>query len=292
MSVQASVAVVIPVHDGEAFLAETLASVAAQTLPAAEVIVVDDGSTDRSAAVARAAGARVLQQANAGPGAARNRGAAASTSELIAFLDADDLFEPDKLARQVAALASAPDAAGACSDALVLGGPRDGTRRNAGRRLPPVLRLRDLLHANPVIASSVVLRRSAFAAAGGFDEDPVLIATEDYDLWLRVLDAPGAHLLYVDAPLVRYRVHGAGLSAGDRFVAGIDRVMAKLAAGHPGDREIAAAAAARRAEARLDAAWASLQRGERARARRLIAEARACDGWTWKAARMWLRSYL
>src|SRR5690606_34001769 len=181
VSVQASVAVVIPVHDGEAFLAETLASVAAQTLPAAEVIVVDDGSTDRSAAVARAAGARVLQQANAGPGAARNRGAAASTSELIAFLDADDLFEPDKLARQVAALASAPDAAGACSDALVLGGPRDGTRRNAGRRLPPVLRLRDLLHANPVIASSVVLRRSAFAAAGGFDEDPVLIATEDYD---------------------------------------------------------------------------------------------------------------
>ena len=206
MSPAPTIAVVVPVRNGEAFLGSTLASVAAQTLRPREVIVVDDGSLDGSAALAERCGARVLRQDNAGPGAARNRGVEASRSELIAFLDADDLFVPDKLERQVEGLCAAPDTVGVCADATFLGGPRDGQRKNAGKRLPSRLTFDDLLHGNPVIASSVVVRRAAIVRAGGFDEDRVLIATEDYDLWLRLLASPGAGLVYVDAPLVRYRV--------------------------------------------------------------------------------------
>ena len=285
------VAVVVPVFDGERHLAATLASVAAQTLPAHEVIVVDDGSRDASAEVAARAGARVVRQANAGPGAARNRGVAATDCELVAFLDADDLFAPDKLARQVEALRAAPDAVAVCSDATILGGERDGQRRSGGRRVPARLRFGDLLDGNPVIASSVLARRDAVLAVGGFDEDPVLIATEDYDLWLRMLDRPDAAFVYMEAALVRYRMAGGSLSATERFLHGLDRIFAKLGAAHPGDAAIAGAGAKRRAQARLDAAWDKLRAGAGGEARALLREARGLGGASRAGWRMWLRSW-
>ncbi len=292
MSPSPTIAVVVPSYNGERFLPATLASVAAQTLPASEVIVVDDGSHDGSVAIAERAGVRVLQQQNAGPGAARNRGVAASRSELIAFLDADDVFAPDKLARQVEALAAMPDAAAVCSDATLLGGARDGDRKNAGHRVPTRLAFHDLLRGNPVILSSVLVRRAAIERAGGFDEDRVLIATEDYDLWLRLLADERAYFAYVDAPLLQYRVHGGNLSNDGRFLLGIDRIMQKLVAARPADARVRTAANARRAEVRLDAAWACLQRGERQQARALLAQARAYSGPSWKATKLWLRSFM
>lgn len=292
MTASPSLAVVVPVRDGARYLPTALASVAAQTLPAHEVVVVDDGSSDDSAALAVRAGARVLRQQNAGPGAARNRAVTATSCELVAFLDADDVFLPDKLERQVRMLQMAPDAIGVCSDAFVLGGARDGQVKNAGWQVPARLRLPDLLRRNPVIASSVVVRRAAIEHVGGFDEDPVLIATEDYDLWLRVLASSGAYFAYIDTPLVRYRAHTSGLSGSGRFLAGIDRIAAKLHAAHPDDPEVAKATQARQAEARLDAAWTCLQRGEREQARALVAQARALAGTSWKSTRLWLRSWL
>jgi glycosyltransferase involved in cell wall biosynthesis len=104
MAPDGRVSVVVPVRDGERFLADALRSVAAQTFRVAELIVVDDGSRDRSAAVARELGARVERQAPAGQVAARNRGVAAATGELVAFLDADDLWPAESLERRVAAL--------------------------------------------------------------------------------------------------------------------------------------------------------------------------------------------
>lgn len=105
-----TVSVIIPVHNGERYLAEAIQSVLAQTLPPDEIIVVDDGSTDASAAVAQSFGApaRVLIQANLGPAAARNLGVARACGDLLAFLDADDLWLPDKLARQMGALETDP----------------------------------------------------------------------------------------------------------------------------------------------------------------------------------------
>ena len=104
------VSVVIPVFNGERFLAAAIQSVLDQTYRPVEVIVVDDGSTDASAAIARSfEGVRVIGQEQAGPGAARNRGVAAATGELLAFLDADDLMPADKLELQVAHLRTHPE---------------------------------------------------------------------------------------------------------------------------------------------------------------------------------------
>lgn len=99
---QPRISCIIPVYNGERFLGETLESVLAQTCPPFEVIVVDDGSTDSTAAVAAAYDSRVryVHQSNAGPAAARNRGLDLATGDLLAFLDADDLWLPEKLERQ------------------------------------------------------------------------------------------------------------------------------------------------------------------------------------------------
>ncbi|MEZ5567990.1 MAG: glycosyltransferase family A protein [Halioglobus sp.] len=105
------ISVVIPLYNGASHIGEALDSVFAQAWPDLEVIVVDDGSTDDSAAVVQAYPAPVtlLRQANSGSGAARNRGVAAATGELLAFLDADDLWAPDKLQRQTACFEARPE---------------------------------------------------------------------------------------------------------------------------------------------------------------------------------------
>ena len=104
------ISVVIPCYNKEPFLAETLGSVLSQTLQPAEILLIDDGSTDASAEVARRfePDVTLLPQENAGMSAARNRGIREATGEWVALLDADDLWEREKLERQVAALADAP----------------------------------------------------------------------------------------------------------------------------------------------------------------------------------------
>jgi len=105
-----AVSVIIPVYDGERYLDGAIQSVLAQTLPPAEILIVDDGSTDGSARSAQSFGppVRVLTQANLGPAAARNLGVAHATGDLLAFLDADDLWAPEKLARQKQVLEENP----------------------------------------------------------------------------------------------------------------------------------------------------------------------------------------
>lgn len=100
------VSVIIPAFNASRWIAETIASVRAQTYPSVEILVVDDGSTDDTASLAREAGAVVLHTHGGGPGGARNAGLAHARGELIQFLDADDLLAPGKIARQVAALES------------------------------------------------------------------------------------------------------------------------------------------------------------------------------------------
>lgn len=107
-----SISVILPVYNGAQYLTEALVSVQAQTLPPDEIIVVNDGSTDNSAAIAQSfANVRYHYQANAGPAAARNTGLSLARGELLAFLDADDLWPAAKLAVQSAALAAAPELA-------------------------------------------------------------------------------------------------------------------------------------------------------------------------------------
>ena len=103
---------------------------------------------------------------------------------------------------------------------------------------------------------------------------------------------PAAHFVYIDQPLLRYRVHDGALSGSGRFVAGLDRIAAKLAAVRRDDRQALEGLRARRAEARVDAAWECLQRGERPQARLLLAQARGLAGLSWKVAKLWLRTFL
>jgi glycosyltransferase involved in cell wall biosynthesis len=161
------VSVVIPVYNGERYLAATIESVLAQTRPPDEVIVVDDGSTDGSAQIAEryaTRGVRCHSQANAGGGAARNRGIALSRGDFIAFLDADDLWEPVKLQLQLDAFAAEP------SLDLVFGRVShfvspDLDPEEAGRLVcPPGL--------HPGYLTSALLARSeAMERVGSFRED-------------------------------------------------------------------------------------------------------------------------
>jgi glycosyltransferase involved in cell wall biosynthesis len=151
-----SISVVIPVYNTERFLGDAIRSVLAQDVAVSEVVVVDDGSTDASAAVAKAFGGavRVIERPHEGPGAARNAGVEAAMGELLAFLDADDLWAPGKLAAQLAALESQPGLAG------VFGWCRQF--RGVGE-------LREEMAPEPAyVPGALLIRADAFRVVGAF----------------------------------------------------------------------------------------------------------------------------
>ncbi len=159
------VSVVIPVFNGERHLGEALESVRRQTHPEVEVIVVDDGSTDRSVEIARAHGGRMrlLRQANEGTASARNRGVRSSRGAFLAFLDQDDRWEPDKLSLQVRALRESAESQ------VVFG----MVRQFISPEMPEDFRKRIRCPAHPVagyLPSVVLLRREAFFQVGFFSE--------------------------------------------------------------------------------------------------------------------------
>lgn len=209
------ISVVIPVYNGERFLEPTLRAVLAQQGVGLELIVVDDGSTDRSLdVVARVApGARVFRQSNAGVCRARNRGLAEARGRAVIFLDQDDLWHPLTLARELSVLdAEAERVAAVC--------PYHHWPPVAGRYPEPASIWGDerpitldpeftgwvyhqFLFDCWALTSGTLLRRDAVVAAGGFDES--LPFSEDWDLWLR-LSRQGTFAL-LEWPVVLYRHH-------------------------------------------------------------------------------------
>ncbi len=227
----------IPVHDGEEHLADAIRSVRAQTHHVLQCIVVDDGSSDRSAAVAEELGATVARQPQAGVSAARNHGARIARGELVAFLDHDDEWLPDKLAHQLALFDDPAVALAMC--ALDVGG--EHKRLGSSERLVEGMLLFD---GTPTVScsSTGVVRRDAFLAMGGFDEQ--LSTSADWDLLLRM--ALAGAVGYVDEVLARYRVHDENMS---RDVALMERDMRHAfdkAFAHP---ELPGSLAARESEA-------------------------------------------
>lgn len=201
------VSVVIPAYNAAATIAATIASVQAQTHSQWEIIAVDDGSTDETATVLQGLAAadgriRVARQANQGQAIARNTGMALAQGEYVAWLDADDCWVPDKLARQVAALAAHPEAAAAYSWTDYVS--ETGAFLHQGSYLAPATRvLETLLVVNFIEnGSNLMARRSAIATVGEFD--PTLVPSEDWDYWLRL--AARFPLVAVPAVGVRYRV--------------------------------------------------------------------------------------
>jgi glycosyltransferase involved in cell wall biosynthesis len=206
------VSIVIPAYNAAETLPETLASLMAQTFTDFEAIVIDDGSRDDTAALARACGdprLRVLSVANGGVAAARNRGIDAAGTDLIAFLDADDLWQPDKLALQIESLRAHPDAGVCVTSATRI--DRDSQPVGPALFRDPEDVTEALLLESMIVGciSSGVIRKSLLERAGGFDERFSQCA--DWDLWLRLSLA--ARFAVLTQPLVQYRSHAGNMSS-------------------------------------------------------------------------------
>jgi glycosyltransferase involved in cell wall biosynthesis len=206
-----TVSVIIPTYNYARFVGDALRSVANQTRDDYEIIVVDDGSTDDTADIVRRSGVpvRYLKQANSGPSASRNAGIAAAQGSYLGFLDADDLWLPDKLAAQVPILDAQAEVGLVYADALFYD---DASGRVAGTHAdrfphPSGRILFDLLFGNVVPSPTPLVRRAALERSGPFDTR--FCGSEDWDLWIRI--ARDWEISYVPRPLATYRVHGSNL---------------------------------------------------------------------------------
>jgi hypothetical protein len=213
--------VVIPVHDREVALHAALRSVLAQTLRPARIVVVDDGSSDASAAVAEEYPVTVVRHERArGSGAARNSGIAAADTTWIAFLDSDDVWLPEHLATVAPALGEHVFVTTPMVDSFGRG------RGNVTGRPQPVTPSTLFFPENIVCTSTVVARRSSIDAVGGFSDLP---RAQDLDLWVKLLEVGTA--IALPTPTARYtvahRYQEAGLRA--RSVAGAEQVRARYA---------------------------------------------------------------
>jgi glycosyltransferase involved in cell wall biosynthesis len=192
-----NVTALICVRDGQDHLADALLSAQAQTLAPAEVVVIDDGSTDASAAIARSHGARVVQQPPLGLGAARNAAIRACRTDMAAFLDADDLWVPNKLELQAAAFAADPELdvcfGHACEFAD--GGGTGAVARTTPRPAP--------------FSSTLCARKDTFLRVGGFDE--VTRVGEVMGWLLRAREA-GLREAMLPEVVTHRRVHGRNMT--------------------------------------------------------------------------------
>jgi glycosyltransferase involved in cell wall biosynthesis len=235
------ISVIIPVFNRAREVAEAIDCALGQTLGPLEILVVDDGSTDDTAAAVERFGppVRLLRQERGGPAAARNRAAREARGDWIALLDSDDLWLPEKLEREAAQVAGAPGAGLVHCDGWVIRGAEPPPwaaavlKREAGpfgrpsspdrpspapsspapthfSRYRPAQGPSALVTYldNPVLTSSVMVRREALERAGGFDESFAI--NEDADLFIRVM-ALGYETVYAPEPLVFQRVMPDGI---------------------------------------------------------------------------------
>jgi glycosyltransferase involved in cell wall biosynthesis len=232
----ARVSIITPVKDAEAFLAQAIASVQRQDFADWELLIVDDASNDGSAAIAEASAAldpriRILPVAPGcgGAAAARNRGIDAAVGEFVAFLDADDLFEPGKLSFEVATLTHEPAAAMTFGPAYWWWEHAPGQswtesmRPYAGKlHAPPDLLRKIILDQRGQVpcTCAVLVRRAALNEVDGFSEGFHLY--EDQTLWVKLMLR---HAVYVhDRVLCRYRQHPKSVSAQAEAAGTYDRM--------------------------------------------------------------------
>lgn len=275
MSALATVSVVIPVYNGEAFIRNAIESALAQGSAVDEVLVCDDGSTDGTRKLVESLGGRVrlVSEPHSGnPSVVRNAGVERATCELVAFLDADDVWLPGKIEAQLSVLSARPGIGLVCTNALrqtapgVLEGLYPLVARGAGASGNVLDRL---LVGNFIITSSVLVRRRLLLDAGLFCVEEHLPAIEDYDLWLRV--ACITQVAFLEQPWLVYRDWGASYRsewAAIETAKGIFRVLDRVEERHPGTRSAHRAAfRRRRADLNVQIAAAAMALGDFATAR-------------------------
>lgn len=202
MSESVPISVVIPALNAERYIGEAIKSVHAQTLNVSEIIVVDNGSTDRTAQIAADLGAIVIDEGKPGPSRARNAGIRSCRYEWVALLDSDDLWDARKIEHQWAAVQTCPDAGVvACyfrvirDDSVILEDP-DPVSHGWWAGYHGRMRMNDYCSYFPKIeadffprflpsCSDVILRRDVFSIVGLFDED--IVYNEDFEFFVRVL---------------------------------------------------------------------------------------------------------
>lgn len=296
------VSVVMPVYNGERFIAESVRSVLASELADLELLVLDDGSTDRSVVTAHEAAAgdvrlRVISLPHGGVAAARNAGLREARAPLIANLDADDVMLPQRLTKQVAFLDAHPEYVGIGSRALVI--DAHGIPKRVGVRLFTHEEI-DGAHmegrGGAVWNPTMTFRKDVALRVGGY-LDGLHTTGEDHDLWLRMAEV--GKLANLPEVLIRYRIHGrnVSLSAADRerrlavTLETLHRAFARRGITDRTPTKIAGPAP-RTAERLRDAALLRFFSGERARAMLLALPAcvlQPTSPATWAAARAILR---
>jgi len=287
------VSVVVPAHNAERYVAAAVRSALDQTGTDLEILVIDDGSTDQTAAAVRAIGdprvTVISIAASGGPARPRNTGIWRARAPYVSLLDADDLMKPGTLAASVAALERCPSAGFAFDDfermdedghvfetstAYAYPSLQRAKSQPAGdpwRLIPQAELARALVYANFIGTSGVVIRRDLAVMLGGFDE--ALVVAEDVDLWFRL--AHRCDALYSTNIGHSYREHAAGLTHGPSIPNELFEVMAL---------------------SRERARWRD--REARRELRRRIAEhldavgyCQRLQGERWRAVRSYLRAY-
>lgn len=222
------VSVIIPAYQSGNYLEATLSSVFSQSFKDFEVIVVDDGSTDHTHAILdRFQGEIVIiRQKNQGPSAARNNAVKVSKGEYLAFVDADDLWLPEKLAKQMVLLERDPAIDLVFSDCYLFS-EKGECKRTSFQISPPFqgFVFERLFAGNFITMLTVVIRKDCYLRSGGLDTE--LKFGEDYDLWLRI--SRDARFAYVNEPLAKYRIHPNQLSSqDDRMVLGLIKIKERI----------------------------------------------------------------
>ncbi len=267
--------VVIPCHNAALFVREAVQSALDQTHSRTTIIAVDDGSTDATVRILEEFGHRItlLRQPRGGVSAARNRALDAGTAAVVAFLDADDRWHPEKLSRQLAFLDAHPECGLIHTGIQFI--DEQGVVTAQPRR--PVIDgdcLTPLLRQNAITTSAVMIRRRVLGAER-FATD--LHAGEDWDLWLRL--ATATRVGYLDEPLTDYRWHDANTTHQQELMMRGEVVVMDRAIARGLDAAQRASAARRRRRLLVALAHSTYERGDRAAARRLFTEAGTALDW-------------
>lgn len=206
------ISVIIPVFNGEKTILETIESVLNQTFTDIELIVIDDGSRDSTLSVVskvRDPRLKIFSYTNAGVANSRNRGLSHASGKFVAFLDADDLWTPDKLEAQLKALMENPQAAVAYSWVDYI--DQSGKFFRAANRVAITGDLYEKMLVNSVLenGSNPLIRKQAFAEVGGFNQE--FSPADDWDMWLRL--SARYHFVAVPAPQILYRMSPCSASS-------------------------------------------------------------------------------